>query len=86
MNLLDQVPSFSGNSASATLLGIDAWRGERVFGHRHFATLWLVLGTNFTFAWVGGAGGEAIVGGVSIDGVVSIVRLVVALARYCPGS
>ena len=42
VNLLDPVPSFSGNSASATMLGIDAWRGERVFGHQHFATLWLV--------------------------------------------
>lgn len=42
VNLLDPVPSFSGNSASATMLGIDARRGERVFGHRHFATLWLV--------------------------------------------
>ena len=43
VNLLDPVLSFSGNSASATMLGIDARRGERVFGHRHFATLWLVL-------------------------------------------
>ena len=50
VNLLDPVPSFSGDSASATMLGIDARRGERAFGHRHFATLWLVLVRSFAAA------------------------------------